>query len=381
MSTLISKNKIIKSNKTIKKNNKKTIKKNISKFNSFVKNGGNNSSNNKSYFWKYLKKIDKNKKAIYFLDNVKVINPKIIDRLNKIYIPPAYENVIIAKSPNFKIQAIGTDSKGRKQYIYHPSFTQQQIEKKYNDILHLGNKILEIEKHNTNLVKQICNKKYNQLNLPKDYYPIITMLLLKYHFRIGSHKYEKDNNSFGIVTLLKDHIILLDNTSKFSIEFIGKKGVNNKIIDNNKSVYDLMKMLKYQNNNDSHIFCYTKNNKKKMIYPEDIKNYLNVKYNTNITPKMFRTWYGNYYLLSYLKNIRNDKNFNISDKMKKKDIKSLIKNSSIYVSSKLNNTPTISKKSYINPKILNLLLENPKKFINNIPHKKDKIHIYLQKII
>lgn len=344
-------------------------------------NRGNRGNSKGSYFWTYSKKVDNNNNVIYYLDNNKVNQPKILERLKKLYIAPAYKNVIVAKSPNSKIQAIGTDVKGRRQYIYHPSFTQQQIEKKYNDILHLGSKILEIEKHNNFLIKKLCNKNYNQLNLPKDYYPIITMLLLKYHFRIGSHKYEKDNNSFGIVTLLKDHIILLDNTSKFSIEFIGKKGVNNKIIDNNKTIYNILKNLKYQDNGDPHIFCCKKDGRKRMVYPEDIKNYLNVKYNTNITPKMFRTWYGNYYLLSYLKNFKNNKNYNIKENMSKKDIKSLIKNSSIYVSSKLNNTPTISKKSYINPKILNLILDNPKHFIDNIPNNKDKIHIHLQKII
>ena len=95
---------------------------------------------------------------------------------------------------------------------------------------------------------------------------------------------------------------------------------------------------------------------------------------------MFRTWYANYYLLLYLKNLKKKEGM-ITNDMTKKRIKSLVKDSSIYVSSKLNNTPTISKKSYINPKILDIIIKNPNDFVNKIPYNKDKIHIFLQKII
>ena len=333
------------------------------------------------YFWSFRKETNKKNKTIkYYLDNELVSDKKKIDRLNKLYIPPAYADVIVSKSPNFKIQAIGIDTRGRKQYIYHPKSTQGQIEKKYSDIIHLGNKVLDIEKHNNHLINKISSKGPSQLNLPRDYYPIITMLLIKYHFRIGSHKYEKDNNSFGIITLLKDHIKLLDDNSKYIIEFKGKKGVINKIEDNNKAVYNIFKMLKNQDNGDKHIFCCNINGRKKLINPEDIKNYLYTKYNSNITPKMFRTWYANYYLLLYLKNLKKKEGM-ITNDMTKKRIKSLVKDSSIYVSSKLNNTPTISKKSYINPKILDIIIKNPNDFVNKIPYNKDKIHIFLQKII
>ena len=60
---------------------------------------------------------------------------------------------------------------------------------------------------------------------------------------------------------------------------------------------------------------------------------------------MFRTWYANYHLLSYLKNINKNRPDLIGRQMTKKQINTLIKNSSKYVSDKLNNTPTISKKS------------------------------------
>lgn len=358
-----------------KKGNKNNYKYNINnKTKKIFKN-----NYNKNKFWTYEKK-NKNDKPIFII-NQKVISSSspLFDRLCKLYIPPAYQDVVIAKSSKNKVQAIGIDTKGRKQYIYHPKYIQGQIQKKYNNIINLGNKIIKIEKDNRKEINNIItNLKFN---LPRDYLPIILLLLLKYHFRIGSQKYEKDNNSFGITTLKKEHIKFLNNDDKFAIEFIGKKGVLNKVEDTNKSIYSILKMLVNQNNDDDHLFCYKiQNENKKYISAEDVREYLKQKYNANITPKMFRTWYANYHLLSYLKDISKNDPLLVSNKMTKKQINNLVKNSSTYVSNKLNNTPTISKKAYIDPEILNSVLKNPSKFIQSIPNKKEDIHLYLTKI-
>ena len=359
---------IIHDNKNNNSNNKKTLKnQKIFNFNTKI-------------FWNFDKKKYYNKNK-YYLNHQHVENPQLIERFKKLYIPPAYTNVIVAKSPNYKVQAIGIDTKGRKQYIYHPKFIQKQINKKYNKIIELGSKILKIENDNKKEISNIVNSTSNNLKFPDDYYPIILLLLLKYHFRIGNQKYEEDNNSFGITTLKKKHIIFLNNNDEFCIEFIGKKGVLNKITDKNATIYNTLKKIINQNNNDSHIFCnYNENNVKKIIHPDDVSNYLKNKYNANITPKMFRTWYANYHLLSYLKDISKNNPIIISKKMSKKQINSLVKESSQYVSNKLNNTPSVSKKAYIDPDLLKMFLKNPSKFIQSIPDKKKDIHKHLQSI-
>mgnify|MGYP003767313333 CR=1 FL=1 len=99
----------------------------------------------------------------------------------------------------------------------------------------------KINNDNDKLIKDIlsrCRLDSKKLKYPDDYFPIIIMLLLKYHFRIGSHKYEKENKSYGIITLLKNHIKLLEG-NKFCIEFVGKKGIINKIYDIDKNIYNI----------------------------------------------------------------------------------------------------------------------------------------------
>lgn len=338
------------------------------------------------HFWAFNKVVPKSKKknnARYYLDGKLVMDTKKINRFNGLYIPPAYVNVRVAKSPKHKIQAIGEDTRGRKQYIYHPDFVRELSQRKYDNITKLSGKIVEIEGDNNKVIRDIisrCHLDSEKLKYPDDYFPIIIMLLLKYHFRIGSHKYEKENNSYGIITLLKDHIKLLEG-NKYCIEFVGKKGIVNKVVDIDKTIYGILRLLIQQKNNDGHIFCYMDGKNKRFINSDDIKTYLYNRYNSNITPKMFRTWYANYYLLSYLRDLYDKKSELIGSNMNQKQKKALIKNCAVFVSEKLNNTPTISKKSYINSNILEMMVNDPVPFVRKIPNEKEKLHDYLRKLI
>ena len=94
---------------------------------------------------------------------------------------------------------------------------------------------------------------------------------------------------------------------------------------------------------------------------------------------MFRTWYGNYHMIHYLKELfKEDK---LKKRMLKSDVRELITNCSEHVSDKLNNTPTVSKKSYIDNKILDLVIKNPYRFASSIPDSNEEQHTFLYKII
>lgn len=334
------------------------------------------------------------KKKIFHVVNGKIATDKtLIKRLDSMYIPPAYKDIVIAKSANNKIQAIGVDKRGRKQYMYNQSFIAKRNDRKYDDILELGKKIVSIETDNNSAINVISNKTCKNLTLPDDYIPIIIYMLRKYHFRIGSEKYTNENNSHGITTLQPRHI-KFHSPSKFTIEFIGKKGILNRYSDDNEKMANIFKMLIKQSPNtnssqlnntnnakNNFIFAYKlpSTNESAIITADAIQTYFQDKYNSYITPKMFRTWYGNYHMLEHLRDMFNtDK---LSYRMKKNDISDVITKCSEYVSSKLNNTPTISKKSYIDNKLLELVMRNPYHIAAKIPDDKNDMHRFLNKMI
>lgn len=359
------------------------------------KNNNTDANFNKRQFWTFkklktakAKKTTKNPRKFYYLINNKIATDKdTIKRLDSLYIPPAYKDIVIAKSPYNKIQAIGTDIKGRRQYIYNKTYINKRNDRKFDDIIGLGKKIIQIEKDNDSMLDKLKNKSPKDMIFPTDYIPIVIYMLRKYNFRIGNEKYARENNSYGITTLKKSHIHIKPSNNEFAIEFIGKKGVVNTTTDNNNIVRNLLQNLiknSVNTNKDGFLFCYKCNennssNDYSFITPDHIQNFFQEKYNSYITPKMFRTWYGNLHTLQFLENLKKENK--LKPRMNDKEIKGIISECSNYVSNKLNNTPSISKKSYIDNKILELVAKNPYKFSMLIPENNDDKNKYLYKMI
>jgi len=138
--------------------------------------------------------------------------------------------------------------------------------------------------------------------------------------------------------------------------------------------------LKKRVGDDEYIFSYPSSidNKKIIVTPDQIQSFFEDKYNAYITPKMFRTWYGNYHMLEHLNDLY--KKGEICNRMCISDKKNIIKLCSDYVSSKLNNTPTISKQSYMDNKLIELVMRNPYRIASNIPNSKDDVHHFLYKL-
>ena len=331
-------------------------------------------------------KTTKQSKRFHLVDNKIATDKELVKRLESIYIPPAYKDIVVAKSPNNKIQAIGTDAKGRRQYVYNHKYTKKRNDRKYDFIVDLGKKIIQIETDNETAIKTLVSKPYDKWDLPNDYISIIIYMLRTYHFRIGNEKYANDNNSYGITTLKKKHIKWgalnknASNTNKFTIEFIGKKGIVNRYSDDNSSIAKLLKILIQHATPDGFLFKYMHDGNKQLITPEHIHSYFQEKYNAEITPKMFRTWYGNYHMLSHLRDLFNKGDI-LKPRMTKIEVNKIITECSEHVSSKLNNTPTVSKQSYIDNKILELVIKNPYRFARKIPDSSDGQHKFLYNII
>jgi DNA topoisomerase I len=55
-------------------------------------------------------------------DSRPICDPKMVRRLARLAVPPAYEDVLYAKDPAAHLQAIGRDAAGRLQYRYHPQW-------------------------------------------------------------------------------------------------------------------------------------------------------------------------------------------------------------------------------------------------------------------
>ena len=64
----------------------------------------------------------------------RVTDERELDRIRKLGIPPAWQEVRIAAHPRAHIQAMGKDAAGRLQYIYHPDWETKRLARKQNQL-------------------------------------------------------------------------------------------------------------------------------------------------------------------------------------------------------------------------------------------------------
>ena len=85
----------------------------------------------------------KGQKFSYFADG-KVVNDKdTLDRIKKLVIPPAWNDVWISKSPEGHLQATGIDAANRKQYLYHPLWNSIRSQTKFFHLYQFGKALPE----------------------------------------------------------------------------------------------------------------------------------------------------------------------------------------------------------------------------------------------
>jgi DNA topoisomerase-1 len=179
--------------------------------------------NNKKY--EYYKVID-NK------INSKIKNKITLEKISKIYIPPAYDDVKIFL--NQELLATGIDSAGRKQYIYSENRKKKRELKKYNQIYKLSKNIHKLKRK---IKSDLCKKDFDKNKLIALTLKIMDLC----NFRSGNKKYEEKYGSYGLTTLHKKHVKI--NKNKITIEFIGKKGVNNNCVIKNKSLQNIIEKV------------------------------------------------------------------------------------------------------------------------------------------
>ena len=293
-----------------------------------------------------IKRIKHKNKNKFYVNDVEVKNKNRIkifeEKFKELRIPPAYISVELDPSSKSVI-AKCVDESNRKQYIYHPDFVNTQKRLKYCSLIEFGKKLPEIRKKLDNELKDSSNNDKKKFLIA-----VILKIILECNFRIGNEKYKKLYNSHGISTIGNKHV----NGSK--IEFIGKKGVENKCTLNNPKIIKIVNKLK--RNKDPYLFSYNGNR----VSSEDINEYL--QQFGDFTSKYFRTWAAN---TNFIREVN-------GKKMDKKSLKEAVSN----VAVKLNHTPAVCKKSYIYPDIVEhsmnheINTNNPEKYLISFIEKR-----------
>jgi DNA topoisomerase-1 len=265
----------------------------------------------------------------------KVVKDKaVLERIKKLVIPPAWENVWISPYENGHLQVTGTDVKGRKQYRYHPDWNKIRNQSKFFRLRRFAMALPKIRMQvDTDLARS---------GLPYEKVVALVVRLIEMtNIRIGNDAYKKLYGSFGLTTLRDKHVKFDKGTAHF--EFVGKKGIRHKISLKSRKLANLVKKCKdipgqelfqyYDDNGDRH-----------SVGSADVNRYLKEISGEDFTAKDFRAWAGS---VNALCAFREAGEFTSMTDCKRK-IVAVIDS----VAEKLGNTRTVCKKYYIDPTVI-----------------------------
>ncbi len=260
-------------------------------------------------------------------------------RIQRIAIPPAYKDVWICPSPNGHIQATARDARGRKQYRYHERWREARDENKYDRMLVFGQALPKIRRQ--------VNKDMGLRDLPRNkVLATVVHLLGRTFIRIGNEEYARENQSFGLTTMRNRHVDVKG--AKLSFSFRGKSGVKHEIDVNDRRLANIIRKLQDLPGQD--IFQYEEETAEvRNVTSQDVNDYLREITGEEFTAKDFRTWAGTVLTAMALGAQGPVEN--------KTQAKKNIKDAIAAVAKILGNTPTVCRKCYVHPVVLDSYLD------------------------
>lgn len=280
----------------------------------------------------------KGKFHFYDANGNRIKDESEIKRIRSLAIPPAWTNVWICAQKNGHIQSTGRDAKLRKQYRYHPLWRVNRDEAKYQHMISFGKALPKI--------REAVNKALALPGLPQEkVLATIIYLLQLTMIRIGNDEYAKQNKSYGLTTLRNKHIQVDGSAVRF--QFKGKSGVDHNITVSDRKLASLIKKIRDLPGQE--LFQYIDDEgKRQSVSSSEVNDYLRRITGENFTAKDFRTWYGTIEAATQLIQFENC----TSETHAKQNVAEAIK----IVAKKLGNTPTICRKCYVHPAVINAYL-------------------------
>lgn len=276
----------------------------------------------------------------YLQGDTLVKDKQLIDRIRKLAIPPAWQEVWICKSENGHIQATGFDVRQRKQYRYHPLWTVLRNQTKFHKMIEFGKALPSLR---LKMEKDLALKDMSEHKV----LAAIISLMQRTYIRVGNSTYEKMNGSHGLTTMHDKHVQV--DGSQISFSFKGKKSIDHKIKISNKKLAGIVQHCRDIPGKE--LFQYfDKDGNRKPIDSGMVNSYIQEITNEQFSAKDFRTWAGCLHFLLAFKNM-------VSEDLQaatKASVNALLDE----VSKKLGNTRTVCRKYYVHPGLIKLYEEN-----------------------
>jgi DNA topoisomerase I len=263
-------------------------------------------------------------------------------RCARLVIPPAWSDVWICRYPNGHIQAFGHDDAGRGQYVYHEQWRERRGRRKFDHVLDVGARLP-------------AARRRAAADLALDGMPREKVLALAFrlldlaYFRVGGEAYAQRNASYGLATLLTEHVrVRRDGSVHF--HYPAKSGQVRDVVVEDERVRGIVTTL-VRRRGARDLLAWREDTAEGVVWHDvtsaDVSAYLKERLGEEATAKDFRTWHATVLAARALADAGDPPR---SQRARRAVVAGVVRD----VAEELGNTPAVARSSYIDPRLIDL---------------------------
>jgi DNA topoisomerase I len=275
-------------------------------------------------------------------DGSPVTDPVTLDRIRALAIPPAWRDVWICPRPNGHIQAVGTDDAGRRQYRYHDQWRIARDAEKHDRVLRLAARLPRLRREVT---EQLVSPGLGRERVLATALRMLDIGM----FRIGREEYaprdEDDDGTFGLSTLRREHVCVRRGT--VLVEYLGKGGIQQSVAIRDELLCRAVASLLRRRDEAPELFVYRDAKAWRPMRADEVNLRIKELVGNEFTAKDLRTWNATVLAAAALGE-RANAGAPKSQTGRRKAVVAAVRE----VAEMLGNTPTVARKSYIDPRVI-----------------------------
>lgn len=256
-------------------------------------------------------------------------------RIDELVIPPAWKNVWISTYANGHIQAVGTDVAGRRQYLYHQQWTEEWAEEKFDRVLEMSTRLPAW--------RERVAADLGGRGLKRDRVLALALHLLdRGYFRAGGEQYTEENESYGLATLLCEHVTVRGDVVAF--DYPAKSGVQRTMEVDDADVARIVRARLRGVGCGERLLAHRNRGQWTDLHADDLNARFKELVGDDYSVKDLRTWHGTVLAAEAFV----DADPPVNEKVIKRVVPAVMKE----VAEALGNTPAVARGSYVDPRVV-----------------------------
>jgi DNA topoisomerase IB len=250
--------------------------------------------------------------------------------------------------PRGHLQATGVDVAGRKQYLYHEHWRAHRDRLKFDAMLQFG-RALPLLRRRVGCDLRAPSDKRDRLRVdqltPERVLACAVRLLDVGFFRIGSEDYAEHNSSYGLTTMLLEHVTVA--AGELVFEFPAKSGQRRVQEIDDRDALEVVAALKRRRGGEQ-LLAYRAGRGWADCSAAEVNTYIAEYAGGPFTAKDFRTWHATVLAAAALAAHARKSGAEATRTHRDREVSAAIKS----VADHLGNTPAVCRASYVDPRLI-----------------------------